>query len=221
VRCRTNLATSEQAHSTRRGRPLSIPELTLRVVPDVTGKWSETGESNPVHVSPSHGCFRNTCLRLWGDRRESNSRGLVHSQPPEPLGHGHTWWVSPETRTWSDVRDSNSLLWVGGPGHSLYTNIARAAKGAGFYLGAWYPLSELNRHCLIQNQESWPLNEAGLVDRLTAALVRSRADKYGAPDSVMFWSALGIQMHVFGATDRNRTRAGRFPRAKPSQHGRH
>ena len=31
-----------------------------------------------------------------GDRRESNSRGLVHSQPPEPLGYGHIWWISGE-----------------------------------------------------------------------------------------------------------------------------
>ena len=33
----------------------------------------------------------------WGDRRESNSRGLVHSQPPEPLGYGHIWWRTGES----------------------------------------------------------------------------------------------------------------------------
>ena len=27
----------------------------------------------------------------WGDRRELNPRGQIHSLPPKPLGHGHTW----------------------------------------------------------------------------------------------------------------------------------
>ena len=28
-------------------------------------------------------------LNKWGDRRELNPRGQIHSLPPEPLGHGH------------------------------------------------------------------------------------------------------------------------------------
>ena len=28
---------------------------------------------------------------IWGDRRELNPRGQIHSLPPEPLGHGHNW----------------------------------------------------------------------------------------------------------------------------------
>ena len=31
----------------------------------------------------------------WGDRRESNSRGAMHSRTPEPLGHGHK--ATPQT----------------------------------------------------------------------------------------------------------------------------
>jgi hypothetical protein len=44
-----------------------------------------------------------TELPKWGDRRESNSRRLVHSQPPEPLGYGHIW--RPES-------ESNAHCWL-------------------------------------------------------------------------------------------------------------
>src|ERR1700722_5981508 len=65
--------------------------------------------------------------RKWGDRRESNSRRLVHSQPPEPLGYGHIWWIE---------RASNSHHWFAGPGLShwatdpnlTYTNMERARR---------------------------------------------------------------------------------------------
>ncbi len=30
---------------------------------------------------------------IWGDRRELNPRGRLHRPPPEPLGHGHNWWL--------------------------------------------------------------------------------------------------------------------------------
>jgi hypothetical protein len=33
----------------------------------------------------------NRTPKKWGDRRESNPRGLLHRQPPEPLGNGHIW----------------------------------------------------------------------------------------------------------------------------------
>src|SRR6266849_3705773 len=58
--------------------------------------WSGTQESNLVLMLPRHERCRHARSRTWGDRRESNSRGLVHSLPPEPLGYGHTWWISGE-----------------------------------------------------------------------------------------------------------------------------
>ena len=42
-----------------------------------------TGFKNP---SPTAGRPPNK----WGDRRESNSRGAIHSRTPNPLGHGHS-----------------------------------------------------------------------------------------------------------------------------------
>jgi hypothetical protein len=41
----------------------------------------------------------------WGDRRELNPRGQIHSLPPKPLGHGHNWWKR---------RESNPHLLVAG-----------------------------------------------------------------------------------------------------------
>jgi hypothetical protein len=46
-------------------------------------------------------------IAIWGDRRESNSRGLVHSQPPEPLGlRPHlerSSGIEPESARWHRV----------------------------------------------------------------------------------------------------------------------
>lgn len=42
-------------------------------------------------------CQLNDLPMEWGDRRESNSRRRGHDPPPEPLGHGHIWWLVPVT----------------------------------------------------------------------------------------------------------------------------
>ena len=71
--------------------------------------WSGTSDSNRDSLGPrpsglnrfpSPRIFEHWCGRLshstsatpksWGDRRESNPRGQIHSLPPKPLGHGHT-----------------------------------------------------------------------------------------------------------------------------------
>ena len=68
--------------------------------------WSQAKRVNPFPWSPKYkttirraGTKRaasgsETCARrvhLWGDRRESNPRGQIHSLPPKSLGHGHAW----------------------------------------------------------------------------------------------------------------------------------
>ena len=44
--------------------------------------WRRTAISSIRRMTPAQN---------WGDRRELNPRGQIHSLPPEPLGHGHTW----------------------------------------------------------------------------------------------------------------------------------
>jgi hypothetical protein len=55
---------------------------------------SGTGVGNRTRI-PGLGNRRSLQLNYarsdWGDRRESNSRGAMHSRTPKPLGHGHTW----------------------------------------------------------------------------------------------------------------------------------
>lgn len=50
-----------------------------------------SGGIEPPKPASKAGGLPLTELPKWGDRRESNPRGLVHSQSPEPLGYGHTW----------------------------------------------------------------------------------------------------------------------------------
>ena len=35
--------------------------------------------------------------KQWGDRWESNPRGMFHRHPPEPLGYGHNWCLESES----------------------------------------------------------------------------------------------------------------------------
>jgi hypothetical protein len=93
--------------------------LTVSLVPDIQ-IWSERLESNQrprasetralIQLSYAHTHWNrrpesnrhffvrtevfyplNNARTNWGDRRELNPRGQIHSLPPKPLGHGHTW----------------------------------------------------------------------------------------------------------------------------------
>ena len=51
----------------------------------------------------------------WGDRRELNPRGQIHSLPPKPLGHGHMSAQADRVRcarleSWCQGHESNVLV---------------------------------------------------------------------------------------------------------------
>ena len=46
---------------------------------------------------------------MWLGVEESNPRGLVHSQPPEPLGYGHTYTVTVASQGPSGVPATQTL----------------------------------------------------------------------------------------------------------------
>ena len=67
-------------------RALNPSELRPQTITG-TGGRNRTGISSLGPKRP----LRLDDTRNWGDRRELNPRGQIHSLPPKPLGHGHTW----------------------------------------------------------------------------------------------------------------------------------
>ena len=102
VRCLSSLATPEKTWSgTWESNPVISAFQAQRVSVFLVPELQFLGELvGPSGLEPESQASETCALSRWtmdrsgtdwGDRRESNSRGAMHSRAPKPLGHGHTW----------------------------------------------------------------------------------------------------------------------------------
>src|SRR5438445_2430685 len=92
--------------------PLNDPASVsgAHAVPPVRRTWLGGADSNcRSRLQRPASWPLNDLPAKWGDRRELNPRGQIHSLPPKPLGHGHAWCQEHESNVLRSFQTSSAF----------------------------------------------------------------------------------------------------------------